>query len=240
MLPKLFPNISPVEQSLKGCDTTDSPLIPTPDLTGGRYLAMKMHKHDQTARLPFPELDSEPKPVASGVQPRCLHLPAKQTTRLQDSTVEARIRDMRAPIPLHQLDIQTLLRGSNESQRVGEHRVPRAQLCANPRDIQAPYPGQTQNRGSDIDPLRLQSTPLWGDEVQTREEFAGPITQPRREVGRGNSSPRLTPSHDRGSVTAAEPASARAVRQREVCAFYLDIVGAVTVMTLVVLAAILI
>ena len=116
---------------------------------------MKMHKHDQTARLPFPALDSELTPAASGVQPRCLHLPAKQAARPQDNAVEARIREMRAPIPLHELDIKTLLRGSGDSQRVGEHRVPRARLCASPRDVRAPQPGQTQSRGSDIDPLRL-------------------------------------------------------------------------------------
>ena len=206
---------------------------------------MKMHKHDQTARLPFPALDSELTPAASGVQPRCLHLPAKQGSRTQGSrtqgnAVEARIREMRAPIPLHKLDIQTLLRGSGDSQRVGEHRVPRARLCASPRDVRAPQPGQTQSRGSDIDPLRLQSTPLWGGEVQTREELSASITQPRREACRGNSSPRRALLHDRDSVSPAEPASARAVRQQEVRAFYLDLIGAVTVMTLVVLAAILV
>jgi len=66
------------------------------------------------------------------------------------------------------------------------------------------------------------------------------MTWTRRAASRGDSSPRLAPRTDRGSSLPVETPSARAVRQSEACAFYLDLIGAATAMTLVVLAAILV
>ncbi len=76
-------------------------------------------------------------------------------------------------------------------------------------------------------------------EVPVREGRAV-ITRTRREASRGDSSTRLAPRTDRGSSLPVETPSARAVRQSEACAFYLDLIGAATAMTLVVLAAILV
>ena len=165
---------------------------------------MKSHKHDRTARLPFPAPVEAVQPEPGEVRPRCVRLrcvrrPAPRRRRTGGEAAVAHAAVAGAPLALHRLDLHDL-----HNQRAAMPRATRAQSV--PREHRLPVFSSEARRG----PCRVSS------------------------------SPRLAPRTDRGpSLTVATP-SARAVRQSEACAFYLDLVGAVTAMTLVVLAAILV
>ena len=183
---------------------------------------MKSHKHDRTACLPFPPPAEDLQHLSGGSRPRCVRGPISRQGGPGESPAalasaalaSAELRTATPPLALHRFELQDL-RGQAAPAHQANRSTPGYQASGH------------QASGHQASGHQGPRLPVFPSEA-------------RRGARRAPSSPRPAPRTDRGpSLTVATP-SARAVRQSEACAFYLDLVGAVTAMTLVVLAAILV
>lgn len=224
---------------------------------------MKTQKHELTALLPFPPQDFGRVTETAGDAPLC-----QRIGRVHGGN-QRQVSD-RKPLPLHKLDFQTLRKGRGGCGAAALYSsalTNGATPTSAPRLATSTRRAPSDNQSSGLSECRIQRAPLWGSDSWSGHEPAEPAAegiaprrtsrrgvyrdidraQARRVAGRGrisspSSTSRPAPRTDRGLSLPMTRSSARAVRQNEACtlSFYLDLVGAVTVMTLVVLAAILI
>ena len=236
MLTERIPNVWEVHRcvtAVVGTCPSNLPALPTqprPQLNPA--MVTTMPKPNLTASLPFPRASAALPTVTlnAGVQPRCRR---------------RRAVGRREALRLDQLDLRSLIRAQSGGRGSRDQHLP-LRIHTSPlwgdglwgedswfgREVVAPVRALAQGATS----VFRGGPPILGGGSQLS---GGGAQRPSRR-GSDLSSGILPPGPQAGDDATATPAGARAVCQREMYTFYLDLVGAATIMTLVVLAAILV